>query len=108
PDNRRIYEPVDIPMSEINGAVHGNKVIVEITQRATRSRPALGKVTSVLGNAGDHNTEMHAILAEFGLPVEFPKEAVSESEAIADRISEPEIANRKDFRKITTFTIDPA
>ncbi|GAA4438860.1 ribonuclease R [Ravibacter arvi] len=107
PDNRRIYEPVDIPLNEINGAVNGDKVIVELTSRASRSRPALGKVTSVLGKAGDHNTEMHAILAEFGLPNEFPDEIITEAEAIPEQIDPSEIKGRKDFRKVLTVTIDP-
>lgn len=107
PDNRRIYEPVDIPLNETGGARDGEKVIVEITSRATRSRPALGKVTSVLGKAGDHNTEMHAILAEFGLPAEFPGEVNKESEAIPEKITAKEIKGRKDFRDVLTFTIDP-
>ncbi len=107
PDNRRIYEPVDIPLNETGGARDGEKVIVEITSRATRSRPALGKVTAVLGKAGDHNTEMHAILAEFGLPAEFPGEVRKEAEAIPEKITEKEIKGRKDFRDVLTFTIDP-
>jgi len=107
PDNRRIYEPIDIPLTEINGAENGTKVVVEITHRATRSRPAMGKVIKVLGHAGEHNTEMHAILAEFGLPVEFPDDVQAESEALPDTISEADLKGRRDFRNITTFTIDP-
>ncbi len=107
PDNRRIYEPVDIPLNETGGAQDNDKVIVEITSRATRSRPALGKVTSVLGKAGDHNTEMHAILAEFGLPAGFPAEVEKEAEAIPGKIPAKEIEGRKDFRDVLTFTIDP-
>lgn len=107
PDNRRIYDTVDIPLNDLSGAEHGSKVIVELIQRATRSRPALGKVVSVLGKAGDHNTEMHAILAEFGLPVEFPKEVEVASEAIPDKVSAAEMKGRRDFRDIATFTIDP-
>jgi ribonuclease R len=108
PDNRRIYDTVDIPLNELNGAEHGTKVIVEMVQRATRSRPALGRVTGVLGKAGDHNTEMHAILAEFGLPVEFPKEVEIESQAIPEKITQAEMKGRRDFRSVTTLTIDPA
>ncbi len=107
PDNRRIYEPVDIPLNETGGAGDRDKVIVEITSRATRSRPALGKVTSVLGKAGDHNTEMHAILAEFGLPAEFPAGVTKEAEAIPEKITAKDIKGRKDFRDVLTFTIDP-
>lgn len=107
PDNRRIYEPIDIPLTELNGAENGHKVIVEITHRATRARPAMGRVVSVLGNAGDHHTEMHAILAEFGLPNEFPEEVQNEAQYLPETITAADLKGRKDLRNIATFTIDP-
>jgi len=67
-----------------------------------------GQVIEVLGKAGENNTEMHAILAEFGLPINFPKAIEDEAEAIPVKISATEIKKRRDFRETTTFTIDPA
>jgi ribonuclease R len=107
PDYRKLYEPIHLHLEHLNGARPGEKAIVKIIQWGTRSRRAEGEVISVLGMAGDNNTEMHAILAEFGLPVEFPEEVEKESEMIPLKISAKEIKGRRDFRKITTFTIDP-
>jgi ribonuclease R len=64
-------------------------------------------VIQVLGRAGEHNTEMHAIMAEFGLPFEFPERVVQEAEKIEEGITQAEISRRRDFREVTTFTIDP-
>lgn len=107
PDYRKLYEQIHINSDKLNGARPGDKAIVKIVQWGTRSRKAEGEVISVLGEAGDNNTEMHAILAEFGLPVEFPEAVERESEEIPLKISAKEIKGRRDFRKITTFTIDP-
>jgi ribonuclease R len=107
-DNRRIYEDVHIPESKLKNAQDGDKVLIRITQYATRSRRMEGEVVEVLGKAGSHETEMHAILAEFGLPYKFPEEIEAEANAIPETISSEEIARRRDMRDILTFTIDPA
>ncbi len=110
PDSRRLYHDILIPADKLNGANDNEKVIVHLTAYPPandRDGQFVGEVTSILGLAGEHNTEMHAILAEFGLPLEFPEEVERESEEISVVIDEAEIARRRDFRAITTFTIDP-
>src|SRR5574344_2367622 len=73
----------------------------------TPDRNPVGKVIDILGAAGENNTEMHAILAEFGLPYSYPEELEAAANAISDKIPEEEINLREDFRKVITFTIDP-
>lgn len=107
-DNRRIYDDIHIPESKLKNAQDGDKVIVKITQYPTRSRRMEGEVVEVLGKSGSHETEMHAILAEFGLPYQFPAEVEAEANAIPVEITADEIACRRDMRDILTFTIDPA
>lgn len=108
PDNKRIYDPIFVGAADLNGAQDGDKVIVKVTQWSTGSRASEGEIISVLGQAGDNNTEMHAILAEFQLPYEFPEEVQKESEAISEKLTAKDLKGRRDFRGITTFTIDPA
>jgi ribonuclease R len=107
PDHRKIYDPIHIPLDDLKNANDGDKVIVKITQWPTRTRKAEGKIKEVLGKAGDNNAEMHAILAEYGLPVHFPAPVEQEAEAIPVAIPEKEITRRRDMREVTTFTIDP-
>jgi ribonuclease R len=107
PDHRKLYEPIHIKLEQLGRAKERDKVIVRITEWPTRTRQAEGEIKEVLGQAGDNNAEMHAILAEFGLPNRFPEEVEKEAQAIADTIPADEIAKRRDFRDITTFTIDP-
>lgn len=107
PDSKKIYEEIYIPKDKLGEAKDGDKVIVRMTRFPDgRHRPE-GEVISVLGQAGDNNTEMHAILAEFGLPIHFPDAVEKESERISEQIPDEEIAKRRDMRGITTFTIDP-
>lgn len=107
-DNRRMYEEVHIPESKLKNAQDGDKVLIHITQYPTRSRRMEGEVVEVLGKAGSNETEMHAILAEFGLPYKFPEDIEAEANSIPEIISVEEIARRRDMRDILTFTIDPA
>jgi ribonuclease R len=107
-DNRRMYEDVYIPEPKLKNAQDGDKVLIHITQYPTRSRRMEGEVVEVLGKAGLNETEMHAILAEFGLPYKFPEEIEAEANAIPETISSEEIARRLDMRDVLTFTIDPA
>jgi ribonuclease R len=108
PDGRRIYEDILIKENKTLNATPTDKVLVKITQWPTPSRRMEGEVIEVLGKAGENNTEMHAILAEFGLPYRFSTALEAEADLIPETISEEEIAKRRDMRDILTFTIDPA
>jgi ribonuclease R len=108
PDGRRIYEDILIRENKTLNATATDKVLVKITQWPTPSRRMEGEVIEVLGKAGENNTEMHAILAEFGLPYRFSAALEAEANLIPDTISEEEIGKRRDMRGILTFTIDPA
>ena len=106
-DNKVVSENIAVPPRYLHGAEDGDKVIVEIIHAATRKQPPMGKVVDVLGHSGDNDAEMHAILAEFGLPYDYPKEAEQEAEEIDSDISTQEIYRRRDMRDVLTFTIDP-
>lgn len=107
PDNKKLFDPIYIEPSEIKEAKNGDKVIVKVTQWPTRRSQAEGEIVQVLGEAGNNDVEMHAILAEFGLPYEFPEIVEAEAQKIADKISKKDITGRRDMRKVLTFTIDP-
>ncbi len=107
PDFKKMFHDVYVRFEDLNGAKHNDKVIIKITQWPERDKKPEGIVTRVLGKAGEHNAEIHSIIAEFGLPLEFPEGIEAEAETISDKITAKEIAKRKDFRGITTFTIDP-
>lgn len=110
PDSKKVYEDIFIPQDKLGGANDDDKVIVRLTKypdvRNSKGRFE-GEVITVLGEAGQNNTEMHAILAEFGLPIHFPTDVEQEAETIPTDISAEEIARRRDMRAVTTFTIDP-
>ena len=97
-----------IPLEKLNGAKNGQKAIAEIVEWPPKARSPFGKIIEVLGDTGDNDAEMHAILAEFELPHKFPEKIDKVAEKIPMEIPEEELKNRRDFRKITTFTIDPA
>ena len=108
PDGRKMHVDIFVPKECINGAKTGEKVLVDITNWPTREEKSpTGKVTEVLGMAGENDTEMHAILAEFGLPYEFPDTVLKAAEEIKAETSEAEIKKRRDMRDTLTFTIDP-
>ncbi len=96
-----------IPNEKLNGAVGGQKAIAKITEWPARAKNPFGEVIEVLGNVGDNETEMHAILAEFDLPIRFPENVLKAAEKISLEILEEEIEKRRDMRNVTTFTIDP-
>ncbi len=100
--------PDDLP--EIGGlkAAHGMKVAVLVTDWPKRSVEPVGRIVDVLGIPGENDTEMHAILAEFQLPYRFEPEVEQAAEKISDAITPKDLAGRRDFRGVTTFTIDPA
>jgi ribonuclease R len=106
-DSKKMFYDIFIPLDALNGAKNGDKVITEIKQWKAEDKNPIGIITKVLGKAGDNNTEIHAIMAEFGLPVEFPEVVDNQANMIDEKITETEIRKRRDFRHITTFTIDP-
>ena len=107
PDGRNMPYDIFIPQKNLNGAKNGQKAIVQIEEWPRKSKSPLGKVIEVLGNAGENNVDMHAILAEFNLPSKFAKDIEKAAEQIPTKISSGEISARCDFRNVTTFTIDP-
>ncbi len=108
PDNYKAAMDIYVPLEEINGAKNGDKVIVKVTQWASgKMKSPVGTITASLGQEGDNEIAMKSILVQKGFDLSFPKEVWKESEALGEEISEDEIAKRRDFRTITTFTIDP-
>ncbi len=107
PDNVYFRRDVIIPARLLNKAKTGDKVVVVIVDWPNGTRSPLGKVIHLLGKPGDNNVEMLAILAENDFPLQFPKEAEEEAANIPVQISEKEILRRRDYRQVSTFTIDP-
>ena len=105
PSDRRMYTDIFVPKADCHGAEDGDKVLVRITQWTSRS--PYGVIEKVLGKPGEHQTEIHAILAEYGLPSEFPQEVEQYAQQLDTTIKEEEIARRRDMRGALTFTIDP-
>jgi len=108
PDFKKMHKDIFVHRGGLNGAQHGEKVVVKLTEWRDGDKNPTGEVTRVLGKAGEHEVEIHSIMAEFGLPFEYPEEPNKEAEAISDKITTKEIKKRKDFRDVLTFTIDPA
>jgi ribonuclease R len=107
PDNNKIHVDIFIPLEKLNEARDGQKAIARIVDWPLNAPNPIGEITQVLGNPGDNETEIHAILAEYGLPYEFPPEVEKAADLIPTEITPQEIAKRRDFRHVTTFTIDP-
>lgn len=108
PDGRRMHHNILIKKAELpKGANHNDKVIVKITSWPNRAKNPVGTIQKVLGPAGVHEVEMHAIMAEFGLPTCFPEEVTKESASISTVIPKYELTQRRDFREVPTLTIDP-
>lgn len=105
--NKKTPFDLFIPKDKLMGAKHGQKAIARIMDWPERARNPFAEIIDVLGDAGNNNTEMHAILAEFGLPYQYPEAVNQAAEKIPVDISEEEIKLRRDFRKVPTFTIDP-
>lgn len=106
-DDKNLANDIFIPKDKLKGAKNGDKVVVRITEWPEKARNPIGEVVDVLGKAGDNNTEMHAILAEFGLPYKYPEAVEKAAEYIQPGITAEEVARREDFRNVLTFTIDP-
>ena len=106
-DSTKMYKDIFVPINKINKAEDGDKVLVSLEDWPENADSPYGKVIKVLGKPGEHSTEIHSILAEYGLPYEFPYEVEDFANKIDTSISENEIANRRDMRDVLTFTIDP-
>ena len=106
PDGSLPYD-VFIPESKLKGGRNGDKASVQIVDWPENTRNPIGTVIDIFGKEGENETEMHAILAEYGLPYSYPKEVERYADKISDAIPADELAKREDFRNVTTFTIDP-
>ncbi len=107
-DNHKIHVDFFIRNSDTNGAEDGQKVLIEFKEWKQGDQNPTAKVIEIFGFPGLHKTEMNAIMAEYGLPEHFPDNVEIEAKKISNKISQDEISKRRDFRNITTFTIDPA
>lgn len=105
--NAKMYTDIFIPKNKIGDAEHGDVVLVTLEDWPKKADSPFGSVIKVLGKPGEHNTEIHAILAEYGLPYDFPIEVEAYANKIDTTITEEEIKKRRDMRDILTFTIDP-
>ena len=106
-EDRNLANDIFIPRDMLKGGKNGDKAVVKVVEWPQDAKNPIGKVIDILGQAGDNTTEMHAILAEFGLPYVYPKAVEAAADKISDAITPEDYAEREDFRDITTFTIDP-
>ena len=106
-DSKYLASDIIIPRAKLRGGVTGDKAIVRITQWPDDSKNPIGEVVDILGKAGENNAEIHAILAEFGLPYRYPEAVEKAADRIDAGITDEVVAARRDMRDVTTFTIDP-
>lgn len=106
-DSKFLATDIIIPRKHLKGAKNGDKAVVRITDWPQDRQSPFGRVEDVLGREGDNNTEMHAILAEYGLPYKYPQNVEKAADRIDAGITPEEVARRIDMRDVTTFTIDP-
>lgn len=107
PDSKEMPYDLFIPSDKLKGAKSGQKAIGKITEWTKGSKNPVGEIIEVLGEPGLHEVEMHAILAEFELPSKFTEEVEKAAELVPVQITDQDYQERRDFRGITTFTIDP-
>lgn len=107
PSSQKMYTDIFVPKNKLKDAQDGDKVLVTIEDWPDRADSPFGKVKQVLGKPGEHNTEIHSILAEYGLPYEFPEHVERYANKLDTSITKEEIKKRRDMRNILTFTIDP-
>ena len=105
--NGQLPHDIIIPLDKLKGGKNGEKALVKITDWPERAHNPVGQVVDVLGASGENDTEMHAILAEFGLPYKYPEKVERAADIIDPGITPEEVAKRIDMRDVTTFTIDP-
>ena len=106
-DSKFLATDIFIPLDKLKGGKTGDKAVVRIVEWPDGSNSPIGEVEDVLGKAGENNAEIHAILAEFGLPYKYPESVERVANKIDPGITPEEIARRRDMRDVTTFTIDP-
>ena len=106
-DNRIMTNDIFIPKNKLNGGKSGQKVVVKLLGWEPNAKNPIGEVIDILGDKGDNNTEMHAILVEFGLPYKYPEDVEAAADKIDAGITPDEVAKRIDMRNVTTFTVDP-
>ncbi|WP_337377506.1 ribonuclease R [Prevotellamassilia timonensis] len=106
-ESRSLANDIFIPKDKLNGGQNGDKAVVKIIEWPSDSKSPIGKVVDILGKQGENNAEMHAILAQYGLPYTYPEKVEKAAEKLSPDITPEEIARREDFREVTTFTIDP-
>ena len=107
-DSKFLATDIFIPLDKLKGGVTGDKAVVKIIEWPENANSPIGEVVDVLGTAGDNNAEIHAILAEFGLPYRYPENVERAASKIDPAITDEEVKRRRDMRSVTTFTIDPA
>jgi ribonuclease R len=107
PDNNKIHVDFFVRLEDTLDAEDGQKVMVRYKEWRSGDQNPIGEIVNVFGNPGEHKTEIHAIMAEYGLPEHFPEEIEAAAKKLPTEITEKEIAKRRDFRGITTMTIDP-
>ena len=103
----KMYTDIFVSKDDVGEAKDGDKVVVSMESWPEKRDSPVGKIIQVLGKPGEHDTEIHSILAQYGLPHEFPKEVEEFANNIDTSIKEEEIARRRDMREVLTFTIDP-
>ena len=108
PDSRKLNIDFFIPKDKLMGATNGQKVKIALTEWKDNAKNPNGEVIRILGNAGEHETEIHSILEEYGLPYDFEEDIILEAKSISTEITQTEIDKRRDMRSALTFTIDPA
>lgn len=106
-ESKTLANDIFIPKDKLKGGKNGDKAIVRIIEWSENAKNPQGEVIDILGKAGQNTAEMHAILAEFGLPYKYPAPVEKAADKISDAIEQEEIARREDFRPVLTFTIDP-
>lgn len=106
-ESNTLANDIFIPKEKLKGGKNGDKAVVKITEWPEEAKNPFGEVIDILGKAGENTTEMHAILAEYGLPYVYPQAVEAAAEKISAEITPEDYAEREDFRDIVTFTIDP-
>jgi len=107
-DSKFLATDIFIPLDKLEGGQTGDKVVARIIEWPQDANSPIGEVVDVLGRAGENNAEIHAILAEFGLPYKYPENVERAANRLQPGITDDEVARRRDMRTVTTFTIDPA
>lgn len=106
-DKKLLTHDMFIPLDKLNGGKDGQRCVGRIVEWVSKEKNPIGEIVTVLGDVGNNDAEMHAILAEFGLPYSYPQEVEDAANEISDKIDDEEIARRIDMRDVVTFTIDP-